>query len=232
MIQYESPVGVPNMQQSSVNSEPQLNFNQFQSQPTPFYIDNILGPSPPATASTPSDGMVRRTKENEQAGVNHGEAQNATIDHSGQIGTATPVASSVSPSMPAQAGPLPASYPSDDQSYPQLMNSNMSRPCSSVSTYSTPGRPINLQNTSGLVVPTPIQAVPGHPPALLGYSSTASSYPRPMYDQRISNDFGPSHMYPPTGAYTQNPGIYPYAHPDYHAQAWLFDRNAYAKRKL
>lgn len=230
MIQYENPVGVPNMQQTNVNSEPQLNFNQFQSQPTPFYIDNILGPSPPASSSTPADGIVRRTKENDQSSANQGETQNANIDHSGQIGSTTPVASSVSPSMSVQAGPLPASYQNEDPSYPQaLMNNSMSRPGSSVSTYSAPGRPINLQNTSSLVVPTPIQAVPGHPPSLLGYSSSTTSYPRPMYDQRLSNDFGPSHMYPPAGTYAQNPGIYPYTHPDYHAQAWLFDRSAYAK---
>lgn len=236
-MQFENPVGPQtNMQQAPPNSDPQGNYNQFQHQHTPFYIDNILGPSPPgstAIGNSSNGGNLSAVQpEDDSSAVN-----NASLAHTPNPENAmTPGASSMSPAMPMTIGPT-SSYPLEELSCPPPLTHNARATVTSAPAFSPAMRGLSHQTPPGLVVPTPIQAVPGHPPPMLGYPpASPNSYSRPaaMYEPpRIPNGYNPSNIpyHPHAGSYGPGPGLYSYPHPDYAAQAWLLERHAYTKRK-
>lgn len=192
--------------------------NQYQHQPTPFYIDNILGPSPgPSNNNSGNNNLI-----NENVLNSSNDIVDATTDH--QIGSRTPIPPTMSPTMHHGGSYQP---PEDDP----LCRANIShRAPMPNDVYSRPNQ------STGPLVPTPIQAIPGNHGVIGFPPGSAPNYPRPnmMYDHpRLGNGFNTHHHLPGYAPASFGPshGIYPgYPHHDY--QAWFLERHAFSKSEF
>jgi len=209
-------------------------------QPTPFYIDNILGPSTQTNNDASSNSST-------PAGSHNGLAND-------QDPARLSLLSSASPNMHInmmQPDMLPQQQPgqclqsqtamADSQLHvlqpttsPYIVQSNSSSDSSSLPAFLAPSSPNvsrHSQPPTRPIVPTPIQAVPpSHP---VGYPASGGSYSRPsgIYDPPpgLHSPYTPSPMQYGPGHYGGPPApphgtLYPYPRHDY--TSWFLDRQA------
>ena len=239
-MQFENPLQSPYSSASSIMTSTNSFVNH---QPTPFYIDNILGSAPTVsdeTESSATSGTIGINSDPDQGSVGiHNTSPNVSLG--GILGSQTenliqPTGSILQDQRSPDNGHATNLRPLNSPYHPVISSSDIH----SGNNFLSPASP-NLQNgispsrpthITRPIVPTPIQAVPSHHPSVLGYP-THGSYSRPsnIYDPpgaAMHNPYNPSPIQYNSGPYgaphpPAAPRLDTYSYPR-HDYSWLLDR--------
>ena len=217
-------------------------------QPTPFYIDNILGSTP--TASSETDSSTRQRANGINNDQEQGPINEITNSASPIVSVASMMIHHTDGLLPHAANCLQGSSPNNGLTvglqpshspYHPVLSSPDSQCNNAFLTSSSPSlenglSPSRHNQVTRPIFPTPVQAVPAHHP-MLGYTTPGYSRSSNLYEPTVPSiqspynqaplQYNPSpYGGPPTHA---GPRLDPYSYPrhDY----WFLDRQAAAFNK-
>nr|CAB3252623.1 Hex homeodomain protein [Phallusia mammillata] len=233
MMQFENPA-VPSTFSpvgGSMSSTP----SYVSHQPTPFYIDNILGPSPHQQVA--SDETDTSTTPGATNGVATDNMMSSTTPPNMHMNMLHPnmMTSSNGGQCQQQNSNEEHLHTLQPTTSPYVLPHSTSANDVTMSTFLPPSSPTASRQPTRPIVPTPIQAVPphhsiGYQPPPVTYSRTSGIYDAPGGIPGPYNpspmQYGPSHYGgppPPTHGPPASP-LYPYPRHDY--ASWFLDRQA------